>query len=304
MGLRTRPSSSTARSPTPSDWKVQRCRYARHAAARGIATQTRSAASWYAIACRSASVHRCIFISIAVTVVPHEPTRSARRPRIGTSTRTSNPASRSQVATGSRRSDSRRNTTIPHRCLQWKTLIPGQAKPAHPKERQRVVVMPYHDLRVIRHRVEWRGRVSGPKPKDCDESRDDAERNLREHPIPRPRWESEENGTLDGLGPAERLGRASRTSRHIVGLTDALAVMPFGELVPTTLVHGRLGRDLVVRPCRVSATELSTLRMQSSNRWALRSNANDARPSDGGVPLRPGSLVRSRCDRAGYRTTR
>jgi len=26
MGLRTRPRSSTARSPTPSDWKVQRWR--------------------------------------------------------------------------------------------------------------------------------------------------------------------------------------------------------------------------------------------------------------------------------------
>src|SRR5438876_36267 len=80
---------------------------------RGTATQTRSAASWYAIACRSASAHRCIFISIAVTLVPREPTRSARRPRIGTSIRTSNPASRSQVATGSRRSASKRKATSP-----------------------------------------------------------------------------------------------------------------------------------------------------------------------------------------------
>ena len=127
MGLRTRPRSSTARSPTPSDWKVQRWRYARQAAPRGIATQTRSAASWYAIACRSASAHRCIFISIAVTLVPREPTRSARRPRIGTSIRTSNPASRSHVATGPRRSDSKRNATIPEMCLQWKTLILGRA---------------------------------------------------------------------------------------------------------------------------------------------------------------------------------
>ena len=111
MGLRTRPALSTARSPTPSDWKVQRWRYARHAASRGIATQTRSAASWYAIACRSASAHRCIFISTAITVVSHDPTRSARRPRIGTSRRTSNPASWSHVATGSQRSDSKRNAT-------------------------------------------------------------------------------------------------------------------------------------------------------------------------------------------------
>src|SRR5439155_767349 len=81
IGLRTRPRSSTARSPTPSDWKVHRWRWARHAAPRGIATQTRSAASWYAIACRSASAHRWISISIAVTLVTREPTTSARRPR-------------------------------------------------------------------------------------------------------------------------------------------------------------------------------------------------------------------------------
>jgi len=85
---------------------------------------------------------------------------------------------------------------------------------------------------------------------------------------------------------------------------DDVAVRLVGELVPATPVHGRLGRDLVVRSCRVSAAELSAPRMQSSNRWALCSVADDPRRSDGGVPLRSWSLVRSRCDPAGHRTTR
>ena len=72
---------------------------------------------------------------------------------------------------------------------------------------------------------------------------------------------------------------------------DALTVKLLGELVPETLVHGRLGPDLVVGPCRVSEAELSTLRMQPSDRWALGPNADGAWPSDGGVPLRPWPLV-------------
>src|SRR5712692_8669587 len=80
--------------------------------------------------------------------------------------------------------------------------------------------------------------------------------------------------------------------------------MPVGELVPATMVHGRLGSDLVVRSCRVSTPELSALGMQSSDRWALCSDADGPWASDGGVPLRPWSLVRSRCDPASHRTTR
>jgi len=51
----------------------------------------RSAAIWYAIACRNAWVQSYIFSSIAVTASPFEPSKSARRRRIGTSTLTSNP---------------------------------------------------------------------------------------------------------------------------------------------------------------------------------------------------------------------
>ena len=49
-GARTTPRSSTASRPTPSASKRYRWRYAREAAARGIATHVRSAPTWYAVA--------------------------------------------------------------------------------------------------------------------------------------------------------------------------------------------------------------------------------------------------------------
>src|SRR2546421_9687625 len=63
------------------------------------------------MACRSAWAQLCIFASIAITLPGRKPRRSARRPRIGTSTRTVNPARSSQAAMGSASSDSRRNDT-------------------------------------------------------------------------------------------------------------------------------------------------------------------------------------------------
>lgn len=96
----------------------------------------------------------------------------------------------------------------------------------------------------------------------------------------------------------------AQAGRHMGDHWDDLAVRLVGKLVPPTLVHGRLGQDLVVRSCRVSEAELSALRVRSSNRWALRSDADGPRRSDGGVPLRPWSLDRSHCDPASHGTTR
>src|SRR2546427_466401 len=88
IAVRTPPRSSMARRPTLSASKCHRCRYAREAAARGMATHDRSAPSWYAMACRSAWTQLLIFASMAVTLPGRKPRRSARRPRIGTSIRT------------------------------------------------------------------------------------------------------------------------------------------------------------------------------------------------------------------------
>src|SRR3989442_4763074 len=111
MGVRPPPRSSMASRPPLSASKCQRCRYARDAAARGMATHDRSAPSWYAMACRSAWAQLFIFASIAIRLPGRKPRRSARRPRIGTSIRTVNPARSSQAAMGWASSDSMRNDT-------------------------------------------------------------------------------------------------------------------------------------------------------------------------------------------------
>src|SRR2546423_12195407 len=111
MAVRTPPWSSMASRPTLSASKCQRCLYARDAAARGMATHDRSAPSWYAMACRRAWAQLFIFASTAIMLPGRKPSRSARRPRIGTSIRTVNPSRSSQAAMGSASSDSRRNDT-------------------------------------------------------------------------------------------------------------------------------------------------------------------------------------------------
>src|SRR5438309_8572713 len=122
--------------PTLSASKCQRCRYARDAPARGMATHDRSAPSWYAMACRSAWAQLFIFASIAVTLPGRKPRRSARRPRIGTSMRTVNPACSSQAAMGSASSDSRRNDTRARISIQAKSFLstPRGIPTAHVRE--------------------------------------------------------------------------------------------------------------------------------------------------------------------------
>src|SRR5207253_5831995 len=85
------------------------------------------------MACRSAWAQLFIFASIAVRLPGRKPRRSARRPRIGTSIRTVNPARSSQAAMGSASSDSRRNGTHPHNFVREKRFLstPGGIPTAH-----------------------------------------------------------------------------------------------------------------------------------------------------------------------------
>src|SRR5436853_6402527 len=75
------------------------------------------------MACRSAWDQLCIFASIAIRVPGRKPRRSARRPRIGTSIRTVNPARSSQAVMGSASSDSRRNDTRARISIQSKSFL-------------------------------------------------------------------------------------------------------------------------------------------------------------------------------------
>src|SRR5437899_5704936 len=75
------------------------------------------------MACRSAWAQLLIFASIAVTLPGRKPRRSARRPRIGTSMRTVNPACSSQAAMGSASSDSRRNGTCACMSIEGKSFL-------------------------------------------------------------------------------------------------------------------------------------------------------------------------------------
>src|SRR5207253_7985122 len=75
------------------------------------------------MACRSAWAQLFIFASIAVRLPGRKPRRSARRPRIGTSIRTVNPARSSQAVMGSASSDSRRNDTRARISIQSKSFL-------------------------------------------------------------------------------------------------------------------------------------------------------------------------------------
>src|SRR6266566_907921 len=80
------------------------------------------------MACRSAWAQLFIFASIAVTLPGRKPRRSARRPRIGTSIRTVNPARSSQAQMGSASSDSRRNDTRALYLLPREKLLVNPAR--------------------------------------------------------------------------------------------------------------------------------------------------------------------------------